>query len=115
MQHHRVLLGHLIQHMQRPAAGIHVVFGENFEPVDGRMVFQDVLEVHGAQPDAESQVRIIPSDFGISDLLSRDAVQLEATGDQVIDTDQARSIENQPDQKQQKVNEVTSVGSAGNF
>src|SRR5579871_748492 len=60
VQNYRISLGHLIEYVQRAAARIHVVFRKYLEPIDGWIVFEDVLEVHRAQTDSESQIRITP-------------------------------------------------------
>ena len=43
MLHHAVLLENLVEHVQRAAAIDHEIFGDDLEPVDDRLLLQDVL------------------------------------------------------------------------
>ena len=42
--HDTVLIEYLIQHLQWTTAVHHVVFGDDLEPVDDRLLFEDVLD-----------------------------------------------------------------------
>ena len=57
VHHDWILLGHLGQNAARAALRIHEVFGDCLEPIDWRMMLQDIAEVYRPQPDAESQIR----------------------------------------------------------
>src|SRR5690242_16329626 len=55
MHHHRVAFADAVEIVQRPAAGQHVVFGKQLEPVDARLALEDFLVVRSAQSEAEAQ------------------------------------------------------------
>ena len=57
MLHDAVLLENLVEHVQRAAAIDHEVLGDDFEPVDDRLLFEDVLVVRDAQADARRRIR----------------------------------------------------------
>src|SRR5690349_7883014 len=61
MEHNRVPFRDLIDYIQWPPAGIQVVLRQDLEPIDPRLVFEDVLEMDTPQADAETQVRIAPT------------------------------------------------------
>ena len=52
----RVSLGNLIEHVARSAAGVHEVFRNDLEPVDGWMVLENVRVMNAAQPDTQTEV-----------------------------------------------------------
>src|SRR5258708_692283 len=52
----RVTLGDLFKDVARSALRIHEVFGNHLEPIDRRMVFQDIREVYRSQAKAQTQV-----------------------------------------------------------
>src|SRR6185295_4968136 len=68
VQHDRIALGDLRQDVARTAERIDVVLADHLEPVDGRLVAQDVLEVGGPQSDAETEV--VMAEAGLHALLS---------------------------------------------
>ena len=51
-----VLLENLVEHFERTAAVDHVVFGDDFEPVDDRLLGEDVVVVRNAQADADTVI-----------------------------------------------------------
>ena len=53
---HSILFQYLIEKMQRASALEHEIFGDDFEPVDDRFLFQNVLVVRDAQPDTYAVV-----------------------------------------------------------
>ena len=57
VHHDRIALGDLGQDAARPALRIHEVLGDRLEPIDRRMVLQNVAEVDRPQTDAQSQIR----------------------------------------------------------
>ena len=57
MHDHRVILANRIEKIERLAALDHVVFAEDFEPVDIlRFAFEDVLVVLGTQAEAKAEI-----------------------------------------------------------
>ena len=54
MLHDAVLLENLIEHLQRAPAVDHEIFGDDFEPVDDRLLRKDVVVVRNAQADADA-------------------------------------------------------------
>ncbi len=52
--HDAVLLQNLVQYVQRAAAIDHEIFGDDFEPVDDRLLLQDVVVVRHPQPDPDA-------------------------------------------------------------
>ena len=53
-----VLLEDLVEDFQRPAAVAHVVFGDDLEPVDGRLLAENVVVMRDAQADADAEVGV---------------------------------------------------------
>ena len=51
-----VPLGNLFEDVPWTALRIDKILGDNFEPVDGRPLAQDVRKVHGPQSDSQAQV-----------------------------------------------------------
>ena len=58
---YRVSLSDLIEDPKRTAAGIHEILAQDFEPVDLRMILEDVREMHCPQTDAKSEIRVAPA------------------------------------------------------
>ena len=56
--HHPVPLENLVEDLQRAAAIHHEVFGDDLEPIDDRLLAEDVLVVGNAQADAYTIVRV---------------------------------------------------------
>ena len=56
MHHHAVAFRNLLEDVPRAAARVDEVFGNDLEPVDLRMVLEDVRKVDRAQPDTETEV-----------------------------------------------------------
>ena len=56
--HDLVALENLLELSKRTTIIRHVVLGDDLEPVDHRLVFEDVLEVWIAQSDADTEVMI---------------------------------------------------------
>jgi len=54
MLHHPILFQDAIENRQRTAAIDHVVFRNDFEPIDHRLAFQDVLVMRNAQADSDA-------------------------------------------------------------
>ena len=54
----RITLRDLLQDVARTPARVHEVLGDDLEPVDRRVVFEDVIEVDRAQPYAKSQMPV---------------------------------------------------------
>src|SRR5262245_60100319 len=54
--HYAITFQDLIQNMQRPAALYHEVFRDDFKPVDNRLLFQNMIVMRDAQPDAYAVV-----------------------------------------------------------
>jgi hypothetical protein len=57
VQHDRVTLRDLVEHVERPSAGVEEVLGEDLEPVHLGPVLQDVAEVDAPQADADAEIR----------------------------------------------------------
>ena len=56
MRSHRVIRANGVEKIQRFAAIDHVVFAENFQPVDiARLALEDVLVVFGTQAETEPE------------------------------------------------------------
>ncbi len=51
-----VLLENLVEHVQRPSAIDHKVFRDDFEPVDHRLLFENVVVMRDTQADAYSVI-----------------------------------------------------------
>ena len=58
MHHDRISLGDLIEHIARPAAGIHVVFRNDLEPIDIRLMLENMRKMNGAQPNPQPEIRM---------------------------------------------------------
>src|SRR5260221_13646081 len=56
MLHDAVLLEDLIEHFERPAAVDHKILGNNLEPVDRRLLAEDVAIMRDAQTDPDSVI-----------------------------------------------------------
>ncbi len=57
MHDDRISLGDLFEDVSGPPAGVHVVLGDDLEPIDSRVLPQDVRVVGGPQADPQTQVR----------------------------------------------------------
>src|ERR1700722_17488761 len=57
MHHHRVALANAVEHAKRLAAGQHVVFADDFEPVDRRMTAQNFVVMLRPQAEAKAEER----------------------------------------------------------
>ena len=55
--HDAILLENLVEHVQRPSAIDHKVFRDDFEPVDHRLLFENVVVMRNAQADAYAVIR----------------------------------------------------------
>ena len=56
--HDRISLGDLLQHGTGSAVRVHVVFGNDLEPIDVRFLFKDVRVVDGSQTDSQTEIRV---------------------------------------------------------
>ena len=52
--HDLVLLQDLIEHRERPSTVDHVIFRDDFEPIDDRFLLENVLVVRNPQADSDS-------------------------------------------------------------
>ena len=57
MLHHAVLLENLVENLQRPPAVDHEIFGDDLEPVDDRLLRENVVVMRHAQADAHAVIR----------------------------------------------------------
>ncbi len=55
MHHERIARANALEDFERTPSRDHEVFRKNLEPVDLRMIFEDVQIVVAPQPDAESE------------------------------------------------------------
>jgi hypothetical protein len=57
VQYDRIIGADALQRGERAAAVDHEIFGNDFEPVDTRLSFEDILVVDWSQPKAETERR----------------------------------------------------------
>ena len=67
MLHDSILLQDLIQHVEGAAAVDHVVLGDDLEPIDDRLLLQNVLVVRNAETDADAVVGMTVEAIGRHD------------------------------------------------
>src|SRR6185503_17229850 len=54
--HHTIAFQYLIEHLERAAAFHHVVFRDDFKPVDDRFLFENMVVMGNSQPDSYAEV-----------------------------------------------------------
>src|SRR3954471_22477327 len=56
MLYHAIALQNLVQDLERAAAFHHVVFRDDFKPVDDRLLFKNMVVMRNAEPDSYAEV-----------------------------------------------------------
>src|SRR5438270_11201445 len=56
MLHYAISLQNLVQDLKRPAAFHHVIFRDDFKPVDNRLLFKNMIVMRNAEPDSYAEV-----------------------------------------------------------
>src|SRR3954452_4325978 len=54
--HHAIAFQNLVQDLERAAAFHHVVFRDDFKPVDDRLLFKNMVVMRNAEPDSYAEV-----------------------------------------------------------